>query len=111
MIATAREYADFLIAVSRGQILRKDTVVRMWTRQSLADGSLVPFSTLGWATGVRGTDRYVTHGGMQPGTTAVMHWFPEAGAGSVILCNAEGPALDALQEEILKVLLNPYFRR
>lgn len=36
-----------------------------------------------------------------------MHWFPELKAGSVILCNAEGPDLDALQERILTILVGP----
>ena len=35
----------------------------------------------------------------------VMHWFPELRAGTVILCNAEGPDLDALQERILAILI------
>jgi hypothetical protein len=51
--------------------------------------------------------RFVTHGGLQPGTTTVMHWFPDPRAGSVILCNAEGPDLDALEERILAILVGP----
>ena len=104
-ISTAVEYANFLIGVSSGRLLRKETVMAMWTPQTLSDGSLVPYATLGWATGVRGDHRYFTHGGLQPGTTTVMHWFPDLGVGSVILCNAEGPELDELQERILKILL------
>ena len=89
--------------------MRKESVAAMWTRQSLSDGSLVPFATLGWATGIRGDHRYYTHGGLQPGTTTVMHWFPHLGSGSVILSNAEGPELDGLQERILEIVvgLNP----
>ena len=79
----------------------------MWTPQKLSDGTLVPFATLGWAAGSRGTHRFVTHGGLQPGSTTIMHWFPEMGAGSVILCNAEGPDLDALEERVLTILVGP----
>jgi serine beta-lactamase-like protein LACTB, mitochondrial len=103
MLSTADTYASFLIQVRN--LLRKETIAAMWTPQRLNDGSLVPYGTLGWATGTRGTDRYFTHGGLQPGTTTVMHWFPDLGVGSVILCNAEGPDLDALQERILAILL------
>jgi serine beta-lactamase-like protein LACTB len=105
MVASADEYASFLIQVNSG-LLRKDSVTTMWMQQSLADRSLVPYSTLGWATGVRGDQRYYTHGALQPGTTTVMHWFPEMGAGSVVLCNAEGPDVDGLQERILETLLS-----
>jgi hypothetical protein len=105
ILSTADGYAKFLISVSAGKLLKTETVAAMWTRQSLSDGSPVPFSTLGWATGVRGEDRYFTHGGLQPGSTTVMHWFPDRGVGSVILCNAEGPELDALQGRILAILL------
>jgi serine beta-lactamase-like protein LACTB, mitochondrial len=104
MVASADEYAKFLIEVSSGRLLNEGTLKTMWTAQKLSDGSLVPYATLGWATGLRGTDRYVTHGGLQPGTTTVMHWFPNLGVGSVVLCNAEGPDLDGLQERILKLL-------
>ncbi len=34
-----------------------------------------------------------------------MHWFPNLGSGSVILCNAEGPELDGLQERILEIVV------
>jgi hypothetical protein len=56
------------------------------------------------ATGYRGKHRSVTHSGLQPGTTTVMHWFPDLRAGSVFLCNAEGPNLDALEENLLNLL-------
>jgi CubicO group peptidase (beta-lactamase class C family) len=103
--STAVGYANFLIQLSTGRLLQPESVAMMWTRQALADGVVVPYATLGWATGSRGGQRYFTHGGLQPGTTTVMHWFPEAGAGSVILCNAEGPELDELQERILAILV------
>ena len=76
IVSSAIEYANFLIQVGSGRLLRKESVAAMWTRQSLSDGSLVPFATLGWATGVRGDHRYYSHAGLQPGTTTVMHWFP-----------------------------------
>jgi hypothetical protein len=79
----------------------------MWTQQTLNDGSIVPYSTLGWAMGTRKDRRYLTHAGLQPGTTTVMHFFPDLGTASVILCNAEGPDLDRLQEQILDLLLRP----
>lgn len=107
MLATADGYADFLIQLSSGRFIRPESLRKMWTPQSLADGTLVPFATLGWATGTRGAHRFVTHGGLQPGTTTVMHWFPKLSAGSVILCNAEGPDLDILQNRILTILLGP----
>jgi hypothetical protein len=34
-----------------------------------------------------------------------MHWFPDLRAGSVVLANAEGPDLDALEERILAILV------
>lgn len=107
LISSADEYAKFLIEVSSGRLLEKETVKAMWTRQKLFDGSLVPYSTRGWATGVRGDHRYFTHGGLQPGTTTVIHWFPDLGAASVVLCNAEGPDIDGLQERILQILVGP----
>lgn len=99
IVSSAVEYASFLIQTSSGRLLKKESVAAMWTRQSLSDGSLIPYATLGFATGLRG-------GGLQPGTTTVMHWFPDLGAGSVILCNAEGPELDGLQDRILEILVD-----
>ena len=103
--ASADEYASFLIQLTAGRLLRKDSLTTMWTQQKLADGAVVPYATLGWARGVRNNHRFFTHGGLQPGTTTVMHWFPDLGAGSVVLCNAEGPDLDGLQERLLEVLV------
>jgi len=107
ILSTAVEYADFLLQLSGGRILKPATVAEMWTQQKLSNGTVVPFATLGWATGYRGKHRFVTHGGLQPGTTTVMHWFPDLRAGSIILCNAEGPDLDALEEKLLHLLVDP----
>jgi CubicO group peptidase (beta-lactamase class C family) len=107
MVSSADDYASFLIEVGSGRVLQNDTLKVMWTRQTLSDGTLVPYATLGWATGMRGDRRYFTHGGLQPGTTTVMHWFPDLRVGSVVLCNAEGPDLDGLQEGILQILAGP----
>jgi len=107
MVSSATDYADFLIQLSTGRLIRPETVQEMWTPQKLSDGSPVAFATLGWATGYRGAHRFVTHGGLQPGTTTVMHWFPGLRAGSVVLSNAEGPDLDELQERILKQVIGP----
>jgi len=105
IVSSADDYASFLIQLTSGLLLRKDSLTTMWTQQKLADGSVVPYATLGWATGIRNNRRFFTHGGLQPGTTTVMHWFPDLGVGSVILCNAEGPDLNGLQERLLDVLV------
>ena len=105
IVSSADDFANFLIQLNTGLLLRKDALAAMWTQQKLSDGSVVPFATLGWATGVRDNHRFFTRGGLQPGTTTVMHWFPDLGAGSVVLCNAEGPDLDGLQERLLALLL------
>ena len=79
LLSSADEYADFLVAVNSGRILRREPVAEMWTQQKLNDGALVPYATLGWATGMRHGHRFFTHGGLQPGTTTVMHFFPDSG--------------------------------
>ena len=105
IVSSADDFANFLIQLNTGLLLRKDALAAMWTQQKLSDGPVVPFATLGWATGVRDNHRFFTRGGLQPGTTTVMHWFPDLGAGSVVLCNAEGPDLDGSQERLLALLL------
>ena len=104
IVSSADDYASFLIHLASG-LLRKDSLTTMWTQQKLANGSVVPYATLGWATGVRNNHRFFTHGGLQPGTTTVMHWFPDLGVGSIVLSNAEGPDLDGLQGRLLEVVL------
>ncbi len=85
MVAAAVDYASFLIQLTSGQLLRKDSVTGMWTPQKLSDGTVVPYATLGWATGLRNEHRYFKHGGLQPGTTTIMPWFPDLRAGTVVL--------------------------
>ena len=104
-VSSAEAYLRFVLAVSSGEILASSTVRDMWSAQKRSDGSLTPFG-LGWGVGKLRGNRMVGFNGLQPGSTTFMRFFPDAGIGVVLACNAEGGHdLDKLLDNILEVAL------
>ena len=104
-VASAEDYLRFVILVSSGQVVASDTVQVMWAAQKLSDGSAAPFG-LGWGVGELRGVRMVGHNGLLPGSTTFVRFFPDAGAGVVLACNAEGARdLNKLLDSILDIAL------
>lgn len=106
-VSSAEDYLRFVLAVGAGRVLRPESLREMWTANKLPDGTPTPFG-LGWGLGeVRGR-RVVAFNGLQPTSATFMRYFPEAGAGVVMACNAEGARdLDKLLDDILALALPP----
>ncbi len=94
-----------MISVGSGQVVAPDTVREMWQAQRLSDGKATPFG-LGWGVGELRGHRMVGHNGLLPGSTTFVRFFPEAGVGVVLTCNAEGRHdLSKLIDSILEMAL------
>lgn len=108
--ASAEDYLRFVIAVGSGRVLKPEALQQTWTRQQTSDGTISPFG-LGWGVSQLEGRKMVGFNGLQPSTTASVHYFPTEGAGIVLLCNAEVAGgegvedLSKLMEDLQKVLL------
>jgi CubicO group peptidase (beta-lactamase class C family) len=104
-VGSAEDYLRFVMLVSSGRVLAPGTVREMWTAQKLSDGSATPFG-LGWGVGELRGNRMVGHNGLLPGSTSFVRFFPDAGTGVVLACNAEGARdLNKLLDSILEIVL------
>ena len=104
-VGSAEEYLRFVISVSSGQLLDHETVRVMWQPQKVSNGKPSVFG-LGWGVGeVRG-NRMVGHNGLLPGSATYVRFFPDAGVGVVVACNAEGARdLNKMLDGILELAL------
>jgi hypothetical protein len=108
--ASAEDYLRFVIAVGSGRVLKPEVLQQTWTPQKTSDGTLSRFG-LGWGVLQFEGRRMVGFNGLQPSTTASIHYFPGEGVGVVLLCNAEVTSaegvldLSKLMEDLQKLLL------
>jgi CubicO group peptidase (beta-lactamase class C family) len=86
--ASAEDYLRFVIAVGSGRVLQPEALRQTWTRQKTSDRMESPFG-LGWGVSQLEGRKMVGFNGLQPSTTASIHYFPGEGVGIVLLCNAE----------------------
>ena len=104
-VASAEDYLRFVMSVSSGRVVASEIVREMWRAQKLSDGSATPFG-LGWGVGEFRGNRMVGHNGLLPGSTTFLRFFPDAGVGVVLACNAEGARdLNKLLDSILEMAL------
>ncbi len=76
-------------------------VREMWTAQATSDGSKGVFG-IGWGVSQRTGQAMVGMNGAEPSTTTMLRYFPDAGVGVALLCNAEGAQdLSKLLDDVL----------
>lgn len=111
-LSTAEDLARFAIAVNRGVLVRKETLLQMSTPMKLRDGAPTGYA-LGWyvdAGDPAAPGFHIWHGGVQPGFTSELRLIPSRGVAVVILANLEGGGalgLGTLARDIATSLLGP----
>ena len=103
--ASAETLLDFVIAVASGKVLRPDSVSKMWTGQTTADGTKGVFG-LGWGVSQWKGKTMVGTNGAEPSTTAFLRYLPGPGVGVALVCNAEGTQdLSSLLDDVPENML------
>jgi D-alanyl-D-alanine carboxypeptidase len=99
--ASAEDLLHFVIEVAPGNVLKPDTVNKMWTAQTTSNGTKGVFG-LGWGVSQWKGSAMVGMNGAEPSTTSFLRYLAGSGVGVVLVCNAEGPqGLAELLEDIL----------
>ncbi len=93
---TAPDMARFAIAFLNGELVRKETVAWMLSRQKTRDGKPTGYG-LGWILASNPKTRECWHTGGQPQVSNLLYLQPDAGLAVVILCNMEGVSNNLLQ--------------
>ncbi|HXG93288.1 MAG TPA: serine hydrolase domain-containing protein [Blastocatellia bacterium] len=105
-ISTVEDLAKFAIAMQTGALVKKDTLDKMWTSQTLKDGKPTSYG-LGWGITNRNGLKEVSHGGAQQRVSTQLYMIPEKGLAVVLMTNLEGigGALNNLSRQIADILL------
>lgn len=111
-LSTAEDLARFAIAVNRGVLVRRETLLQMSTPVKLRDGAPTGYA-MGWyvdAGDPAAPGFQIWHGGVQPGFSSELRLIPSRGLAIVILTNLEGGGalgLGTLARDIAASLLGP----
>jgi len=88
IISTAADLARFHIALDKGTLLKPDTLERMYTPATLADGTKSTYG-LGWMISTVNGRRWIAHSGGATGGTTYLLRSPEQKLAVVILTNVQ----------------------
>lgn len=103
--STVIDLAKFAIALQNGDLLTKETLARMWTRQKTREGQQVDYG-LGWAIAERNGLKGVAHGGGQQRVTTFLAVFPEKRVALVLMTNLErAQGIPAFVHQLAEVVL------
>lgn len=105
LISSADDMARFAAAMLGDRLVKPATREMMWTAQHTADGKATTYG-LGWGVTQKFGLRIIAHGGGQQGTSTMIMLVPERRAGVIALCNIDGVDVNALAEEMMRVLLD-----
>jgi CubicO group peptidase (beta-lactamase class C family) len=103
-VSSGEDLLRFVTAIASGQILKPDSVSKMWSAQSTSNGTKSPFG-LGWGVSQWNGHVMVGLNGAEPSTTTFLRYFPDSGSGVAMFCNAEGAQnLPKLLNDILETV-------
>jgi len=103
-LSSAEDMAHFEVAILGDKLIKHATRDLMWTPLKPSDGSKDEYA-LGWGNSDENGIASVGHNGGQQGTSTSFYIAPAQRAGVVILANMEDVDVNALAQDILKVLV------
>jgi len=103
-LSSAEDMGRFESAILTGKLLKRRTLVLMWTPQKPSDGAKDDYG-LGWGTGEQDHVVTVGHDGGQQGTSTAFVLAPAQGEGIVVLSNLEDADTVSLANDLLKIAL------
>lgn len=104
LVSTAPDLVRFALALGRGDLLRPESMDRMWTPLKTRDGNPTYYG-LGWGIGnVHGREQ-VSHTGGQAGVASVLRYLPKEQLALAMMFNLEGAQFNELADQILGIAL------
>jgi CubicO group peptidase (beta-lactamase class C family) len=103
---TAPDIARFVLSLSAGSLLKKDTLALMLSPQRTRDGRPVDYG-LGVTLGLRAGRPEVWHTGGQERVSTIVYWQPNSGVVVVLLSNLEKARLGELARRVADQLNAP----
>jgi CubicO group peptidase (beta-lactamase class C family) len=103
-ISSAEDMAHFEVSILSDKLIKHATRDLMWTPLKPSDGSKDEYA-LGWGNSNENGIASVGHNGGQQGTSTSFYIAPAQRAGVVVLANMEDVDVNALAQDILKVLV------
>jgi CubicO group peptidase (beta-lactamase class C family) len=89
LVSSARDLFRFEAGLSRGALVRADTLQQMWTAARLPSGVRASYG-LGWEIGDARGVRYIGHGGGRAGVSSYLVRYLDARLTVIVLANLSG---------------------
>jgi len=104
LVSTVEDMARFAIAVNSGQLVKQETLEKMWTKPKTRDGKESGYAS-GFLVGEKDGQRRVFNDGSQAGTRTYLFMLPKEKFAVVLMTNLERAWCEELAPKIVDVIL------
>ena len=104
LISTVEDMARFAIAVNSGQLVKMETLEKMWTKPKTRDGKESNYA-FGFLVGEENGQKKVFNDGSQAGTRTFLFMLPKEKFAVVLMTNLEKAWCEELAPKIVDVVL------
>ena len=104
LVSTAEDLARFAVAVSSGQLVKPETLEKMWTKPKTRDGKESNYA-FGFLVGTDGEQRRVFNDGSQAGTRTYLFILPKEKFAVALMTNLEKAWCEELVPKIVDAVL------
>ncbi len=104
LVSTVEDMARFAIAVNAGQLVKPETLEKMWTKPKTRDGKESNYA-FGFLVGEANGQRRVFNDGSQAGTRTFLFMLPKEKFAVVLMTNLERASCEELAPKIVDIVL------
>jgi CubicO group peptidase (beta-lactamase class C family) len=104
LVSTVEDMARFAVAVSGGQLVKPETLEKMWTKPKTRDGKESGYA-VGFLVGKQNGQKRVFNDGSQAGTRTYMFMLPKEKFAVVLMTNLEKAWCEELAPKIADIIL------
>lgn len=104
LVSTAEDLARFAIAVSSGQLVKPETLEKMWTKPKTRDGKESNYA-FGFLVRTDGEQRQIFNDGSQAGTRTYLFILPKEKFAVALMTNLEKAWCEELVPRIVEAVL------
>ena len=104
LVSTVEDMARFAVAVSSGQLVKQETLEKMWTKPKTRDGKESGYA-VGFLVGEQNGQKRVFNDGSQAGTRTYLFLLPKEKFAVVLMTNLEKAWCEELAPKIADIIL------